>query len=290
VKLMIHASIREGIHHGDALDLIMHVSSGSVDTIITSPPYPGRAGGVHPDEFVAWWLPFAQEFMRVIKPGGSLVVNIKEPVVDGERHTCVFSLITAMRHMNWRWVDEYVWHKSATTPGYWPNRLRDGWERCLHFSKQPRFSFFADQISVPVGKWAKRERLAPADLVRTESRTGSASAVRRSNWNGRSEVHPSNVLHFACETQNVGHPCAYPEKLPEFFIQLLTRGGDLVLDPFLGSGTTAAVATRLGRRFIGFEKEKYYFEIAQRRVDRVKRDAGNPTVRTEASPDPAKTI
>jgi len=287
---MTPATIHEGIHLGNALDLLKQILCGSVDLIVTSPPYPGRPGGAHPDEFVAWWLPFAEEFIRVITPTGSLVVNIKEPVVDGERHTCVSSLIIAMRHKGWRWVDEFLWHKSTTTPGYWPNRLRDGWERCLHFSKQPQFAFYADQVMVSIGKWAKRERLAPADLVRTESRTGSAFGVRRSDWNDRSEVYPSNVLHFSCETRNVGHPCAYPEKLPEFFINLLTREGDVVLDPFLGSGTTAVVAKRLGRRFIGFEKKKYYFEIARRRVGRVKPGESETTVCAEANRDPIKTI
>jgi site-specific DNA-methyltransferase (adenine-specific) len=79
-------------------------------------------------------------------------------------------------------------------------------------------------------------------------------------------VYPSNVLHFAAETRNVGHPRAFPERLPDFFIRLLTKEGDLVLDPFLGSGTSAVVAKRLRRRFIGFEQEREYVEVARRRV------------------------
>jgi DNA modification methylase len=157
---MTRAAIRDGIHHDDTLVLIKRVPSGTVDLIVTSPSYPGRPGGMHPDEFVAWWLPFASEFQRVLNPAGSLVLNFKEPAIDGERHTCVSSLITAMRHMGWRWVDEYVWHKSTAMPGRWASRLRDGWERCLQFIKQPQFAFCADQILQPIGKWAQCKRVA----------------------------------------------------------------------------------------------------------------------------------
>ena len=72
------------IRCGTALTLIMRLQS-IVDLIMTSPPWPGRQGGPHPDDYVAWFLPYVRQFMRVLKPGGSLVLNIKEPVVDGER-------------------------------------------------------------------------------------------------------------------------------------------------------------------------------------------------------------
>ena len=121
---------------------------------------------------------------------------------------------------------------------------------------------------VPIGEWAKRERLGLDDVVRSESGTGAPFAVRRANWNQRDMVYPSNVLDFAAETRNVGHPRAFPEKLPEFFIRLLTKERDLVCDPFLGSGTTAVVAKRLQRRFIGFEQDRRYVEIARQRFRR----------------------
>jgi site-specific DNA-methyltransferase (adenine-specific) len=260
--------IRIGIHHGHTEELITRVLSEWVNLIVTSPPYPGRPGGVHPDEFVAWWMPFADQFWRVLHPSGSLVLNIREPCLDGERHTCVISLIMAMRYRGWRWVDEYVWHKSNAVPGRWPNRLRDGWERCLHFTKSEPCAFYDDHVMVPIGEWAKHERMSLDDMVALESGTGSGASVRHAAWNDREMVYPSNVLHFAAETRNVGHGCAFPERLPDFFIRLLTKEGDLVFDPFLGSGTSAVVAQRLGRRFIGFEQDRRYVERARRRVRR----------------------
>ena len=261
-------AIREGIWPGDAGALIKRVPSGCVDLIVTSVPYPGRRGGVHPDEFVAWCMPFADEFWRVLRSTGSLVLNVREPCVNGERHTCVLNLILAMRYKGWMWVEEYCWHKRNTSPGRWPNRLRDGWERCLHFTKSTESEFYDEQVMIPIGGWSKGNRRNVNDMVRTESGTGAPFAVCRANWHGKDMVFPSNVLHFAAETRNVGHPRAFPEKLPEFFIKLLTKEDDLVFDPFLGSGTTAVVARRLGRRFIGFEQERRYVEVARRRVQR----------------------
>jgi site-specific DNA-methyltransferase (adenine-specific) len=232
---LMNRPIHAGIYRGDERQLITRVQSGSIHLIKTSPPYPGRPNGVHPDEFVAWWMPSADQFWRVLHPSGSLVLNIREPCVGGERHTCVLSLIIAMRYRGWLWVDEYPWYKTNPMPGRWPNRLRDGWERCLHFAKSNPCAFYPEQVMVPIGEWAKRQRLSLDDVVRSESGTGSPFAVCRANWNGRDMVYPSNVLHFATETRNVGHKCAFPEQLPDFFIRLLTKEGDLVLDPFLGS-------------------------------------------------------
>ena len=91
-------------------------------------------GGIAPDDDVAWFLPIAAELKRVLKPEGSFVLNIKERVVNGERHTYVLELIIALRKQGWFWTEEYMWHKRNSYPGKWPNRFRDAWERCLHFT------------------------------------------------------------------------------------------------------------------------------------------------------------
>ena len=107
-----------GIHLGDTRSLAAGLPAESVNLIVTSAPYPGRAGGVHPDEFVAWWMPFADQFWRVLHSSGSLVLNIREPCINGERHTCVLSLIVAMRYRGWLWVDEYLLAQAQHQP--WP--------------------------------------------------------------------------------------------------------------------------------------------------------------------------
>jgi hypothetical protein len=86
------------------------------------------------------------------------------------------------------------------------------------------------------------------------------------NWVGRELVYPTNVLHMAPECGNQGHPATFPVRLPEFFIRLLSKPGDRVLDPFLGSGTTAVAAQRLGREALGCEVSTDYVKLACERI------------------------
>ncbi|MBW8759185.1 MAG: site-specific DNA-methyltransferase [Burkholderiales bacterium] len=210
-----------------------------VDLIVTSPPYADQRastyGGVTADDYVAWFLPRAEQMRRVLKPGGSLVVNIKEKVVDGERHTYVLELIIALRRQGWLWTEEYVWHKRNCFPGKWPNRFRDAWERCLHFTREKRFKMNQD----------------------------NAFGKNIANWQGRDRAYPTNVLHLATECGNKGHSAAFPQALPRWFIELFTDPGDTVLDPFAGSGTTLAAALALGRHAIGVELAPPYVTRAR---------------------------
>jgi len=261
------------IHLGDCLELVETFPDNSIDLIITSPPYADQRKrtyeGVHPDKYVEWFTPMSKEFLRVLKPKGSFVLNIKERVVKGERHTYVIELILAMRQQGWLWTEEYCWHKKNSYPGKWPNRFRDSWERCLHFNKQRKFNMYQDAVMVPVGEWAdtRLKNLSETDQIRDESRVESGFGKNVSNWVGRDKVYPTNVLHMATVTSNVGHSAAFPETLPEWFMRLFTKRGDIVFDPFLGSGTTAVVAKRMGRQYIGIEKKERYFNVARERID-----------------------
>jgi DNA modification methylase len=191
----------------------------------------------------------------VLKPSGTFILNIKEKVVDGERHTYVLELIIALRQQGWLWTEEYIWHKKNSYPGKWPNRFRDAWERCLQFNKQKQFHMYQDNVMVPMGDWAKTRlrNLSETDRHRDESKVGSGFGKNVSNWLGREKVYPTNVLHLATESSNRSHSAAFPLELPKWFIQLFTQEGDVVLDPFMGVGTTALAAGALGRHYLGIE-------------------------------------
>lgn len=270
-----HHPALDTIYWNDALTTLKTFEDNTIDLIVTSPPYADQRkktyGGIKPDEYVDWFKPITAELLRVMKPTGSFVLNIKERVVKGERHTYVLELILEMRKQGWLWTEEYCWHKKNSYPGKWPNRFRDSWERCLHFNKQRKFNMYQDAVRVPVGDWAQTrlKSLSNTDKTRDESKVQSGFGKNVSNWVGRDTVYPNNVLHMATECNNVGHSAAFPVDLPAWFIRLFTQPGDVVLDPFIGSGTTAAAAKQLGRHFVGIEKEATYCGIAVKRIGNI---------------------
>ncbi len=261
--------LRADFHCGDCLAVLNKYPADFFDLIVTSPPYADSRektyGGIHPDRYVEWFLPRSAEFLRVLKPTGSFVFNIKERVVKSERHTYVLELIIAMRNQGWLWTEEYIWHKKNCHPGKWPNRFRDSWERLLHFTKSKHFAMYQDEVMVPMGDWAKTrlKTLGDNDRIRFQSQVGSGFGKNVSNWIGREMAYPTNVLHMATESSNKNHSAAFPRALPEWFIKLFTKEGDWVLDPFVGSGTTCSVAYSLGRNSVGIDIHPHYIELAE---------------------------
>lgn len=258
--------VKTDIFLGDCKEVLRQIPQNSIDLIFTSPPYADQRkntyGGIHPDEYVAWFLPIAQELLRVLKPTGTFVLNIKEKVVEGERSTYVLELILALRKQGWFWTEEFVWHKKNSYPGKWANRFRDSWERLLQFNKDKKFNMYQDEVKVPIGDWAKGrlKNLSETDKIRDNAKNGSGFGKNISNWVGKETVYPTNVVHLATECQNKNHPAAFPESLPEWFIKLFTQEGDTVLDPFAGSGTTLFVSQRMKRNVIGIELLSEYHE------------------------------
>ncbi len=258
---------------GDSREVLKTLPENSIDLIVTSPPYADQRkntyGGIHPDDYVEWFLPISAELLRVLKPTGTFILNIKERVVKGERHTYVIELILAMRKQGWLWTEEFCWHKKNSYPGKWPNRFRDSWERLLQFNKQRQFNMYQEAVMVPVGDWSKKrlQNLSPTDQRRDESRVGSGFGKRVANWVGRELVYLTNVLHMATVTRNKNHSAAFPESLPEWFIKLFTKEGDWVLDPFMGSGTTLRVAYRMRRNSIGIDIMDDYYQMVEETLE-----------------------
>ncbi len=257
---------------GDCREELTTLKDNSIDLIFTSPPYADSRlrtyGGISADKYVDWFLPITKELFRVLKPDGTFVLNIKEKVANGERHTYVIELILAMRKQGWLWTEEFIWHKKNSYPGKWPNRFRDSWERLLQFNKSRKFNMYQEEVMVPMGDWANRrlKNLSETDKVRDPSRVGSGFAKNISNWIGRELAYPTNVLHMATETRNKSHSAVFPQDLPEWFIKLFTKQGDWVLDPFMGSGTTIKVAQKMKRNGVGIEILPEYFKLTQKEI------------------------
>ena len=260
---------------GDCLSVLKVLPSECFDLIFTSPPYADNRkktyNGVPTERYVDWFLPISDELRRVLKPSGSFVLNIKERATNSERQTYVLELILAIKKQGWLWIEEYIWHKKNCYPGKWPNRFRDAWERCLHFTKQKQFKMFQDAVMVPMGDWAEKRltKLNDRDKIRDESRVGSGFGKNVSNWLGRRYVYPTNVLHLSTECANRGHSASFPISLPMWFIRLFTEKGDLVLDPFIGAGTTAIACIKLNRHYIGIEMMENYYRLALEAIEKV---------------------
>lgn len=277
--------VRANLYLGDSKEVIKNIPDNSVDLIFTSPPYADQRkstyGGVHPDKYVEWFLPISIELLRVLKPTGTFVLNIKEKVTEGERSTYVMELILAMRQQGWLWTEEFIWHKKNSYPGKWPNRFRDSWERLLQFNKDKKFTMYQDEVMVPMGDWAKSRlrKLSDTDKKRDNSKVGSGFGKNISNWINRDKAYPSNVLHLATECGNKKHSAAFPEELPEWFIKLFTKQGDTILDPFMGSGTTNIVAQRMKRNSIGIEIIEEYYDMVREQIEPVKIILFDPKVK-----------
>jgi site-specific DNA-methyltransferase (adenine-specific) len=260
------------IIHGDCLSVVSTFREECIDLIITSPPYADNRkksyGGVPIKHYVDWFLPISDQLKRVLKPEGSFVLNIKERASNSERQTYVLELILEMKKQGWLWVEEYIWYKKNCYPGKWPNRFRDAWERCLHFTKQKNFKMFQEAVMVPMGNWAEKrlEKLSDTDRIRNESRSLSGFGKNVSHWLGKKYVYPTNVLHLATECSNRNHSAVFPISLPAWFIKLFTEEGDVVLDPFIGSGTTALACIELNRHYIGIELVENYYKLALENV------------------------
>jgi len=259
---------------GDCAKELKSLEKNSIDLIVTSPPYANQRsnsyGGIHPDKYVEWFLPITKELLRVLKPTGTFILNIKERVLNGERHTYVIELILEMRKQGWLWTEEFMWHKKNCYPGKWPNRFRDSWERLLQFNKNRNFKMNQESVMTPMGDWSngRLKNLSETDKLRDESKVGSGFGKNVSNWIGREKAYPTNVLHMSTECNNKSHSAVFPEKLPEWFIKLFTDEEDWVLDPFTGSGTTNKVAQRLRRNSIGIEILPEYYEMVDSQLNK----------------------
>lgn len=287
----------------DSQSFLSKIPDNSVDLVITSPPYADKRkcyyGSVHPNNYVEWFLPIANDLKRILKENGSFILNIKEHPRNGERETYVIELILALKTMGWLWIEEYCWYKKNSFPGKWPNRFRDSWERCLHFSTKKDFNMYQDAVKVPIGDWAEKrfKSMSEKDFKRHVSSTNGSLGRNVSNWLDRKRVYPHNVVVFeeerylndiesdtvptlielATVCHNKNHSAAFPIELPTWFIKLFTKENDVVLDPFIGSGTSAIASILLNRNYIGIEKKKEFAQAARKHINElikeIKQDA-----------------
>lgn len=261
------------IYQGNSLDLLKQLSDNSVDLIITSPPYSDLKNyvnnkGIHPDEYVDWFLPFCKEIERVIKPTGSFILNINDKVNNGFRHPYVFDLISRLhKETNLKMVDRLFWNKMKSLPIR--NRFGDRVEFLFWFAKSENYYFDIDSMRTEYSEKSIKRMQNP--LKRRFARTENDDNLEYKNWKpNKKGALPTTLINISSETKRISnnHIAVYPTKLVEYFIKGSTKEGDLVLDPFSGTGTTALVAKNLKRNWIGFELEEEFIIESEKRINK----------------------
>lgn len=267
--------LSDGVTHGDALDWLPKLPPASVDLFFTSPPYADARGysRIHPDQYVEWFLPFAEAMLTTASERGSLVLNIKNRVANrgplkGQRHPYVYQLVLAMQDMGWRWIETYIWAKPNAVPGRFGPRTKDSFEYVYQFARGAKPFFDLDAVRVPYK--ADEAEIARRKLDRLGRRNTDAGFGRdRTKTYLLGGADPGNVVSVP-QTYNqhrsVAHTAAMPEGLARFFIRAMSPADGIVIDPFAGGGTTTVVARRLGRRAGGFEIHDEFVQVAHRRI------------------------
>jgi len=257
----------------DCLDVLRSTPDDTFDLVITSPPYDG-----HPkygdgerygrDWYEGFFLTVTSEVLRTLKPHGSFVLNYRSKRHGDERGTLQYELVFWLRRQGFLFAEDFVWGKPSPPPGRFNRFLKDAVEYCFQFTKSSGWQFFPEHCLTPA-RWDARDRERRRRLAHNFVRVDEPSGQGRKRVQaGPDMVRPSTLLRFEPEfgANPTEHPARFPLDLPLFFIRLMTRPGQLVLDPFGGTGTTAVASERLGRRWVVVERDGGYASVLPARL------------------------
>jgi DNA modification methylase len=260
------------IYQGNSLDLLKQMSDNSVDLVITSPPYADLKvyidnPGILADDYVEWFLPFCNEICRVIKPTGSFILNINDKVENGFRHPYVYDLISEIhKRTDLKMFERLFWNKMKGLPNR--SRFGDRVEYIFWFAKQKGFYFNIDEMRTEYSPKSIQRMKKP--LKKRFSRTEENQVSNEyKDWKENPlGALPTTLVSISSESKRIAdnHVAVYPVDFAKYFIKGATKPGDLVLDPFMGTGTTGLAAKELNRNFIGFELQKDYIEVSEKRI------------------------
>lgn len=257
------------------MDVLARMPDDSLDLVVTSPPYDGQpkyGNGEAYDRtwFVDHFLPVTGELLRALRPSGSFILNYRSKRRDGERGVLQYELVLWLRDQGWNFCEDFIWGKPSPPPGRWNRHLKDAVEYCFQFSKTKTWSFYPEQVLKPA-RWDRKDLERRKRLAQNFVRVNEPSGHGRHRVNaGPDMVRPSTLLSFEPEFEPnpTEHPARFPVELPSFFIELCTRPGDVVFDPFGGTGTTGLAAEVLGRKWLLSELDEHYAGILPARIQK----------------------
>ena len=283
----------------DALEICAQIPDNSIDLIFTSPPYALEFkkdyGNVSKKEYVSWFLDFAHEFKRILKPDGSFVLNIAGSYNKGTPTKSIYQyklLVELIETVGLHLAQEFYWHNPAKmpAPAEWVTvrriRVKDSVEHLWWFGKTPYpkasnrkvlSAYSADMIRLNKRKLEKTTRPSGYNINESFAQIDSGGSIPSNVLEEPLELneYASNFIRsgnnaandkytLACKSMGIKpHPARFPSALPSFFIKMLTEEGDVVFDPFAGSNTTGMIAEQQARVWLSTDLEKEYVEASK---------------------------
>ena len=249
------------IANGDSLDLLKELSDNSIDLVVTSPPYDNMRsyGGVinqwNEDKFKA----MAKELARTLKDGGVIVWVVADQTINGSESGTSFKQALHFKELGLNIHDTMIWRKINPMPNNQGKRYFNSFEYMFVFSKGTPKTFNPIMEKCKLGGTKVKASRTHLDIK--EKRKMNRDFIVKE------ERYKYNVWDIAVSTNKTIHTAAFPLNLARDHILTWSNKGDLVLDPFLGSGTTVIAAIELERSFIGCELNKDYYNESIKRIE-----------------------
>ena len=257
------------IYQGDCLEVLKTFEDNSIDLTVTSPPYDNLRtyGGVIDGWSFEKFQGISKELYRITKEGGVVVWVVADATIKGSETGTSFKQALYFMECGFNLHDTMIWEKTGMLPTQ--DRYYNIFEYMFVLSKgRPKtMNFICDHKTTAGGRVQKKD----ACINKGAQKNGAGTFVRN-EYSRRTNLWRISIGKNK-ETQ--GHPAPFPEALANDHILSWSNEGDVVFDPFMGSGTTGKMAILNNRNFIGIELNEEYFKIAERRIEEAKNEITN---------------
>lgn len=257
--------------HGDALEQAQQLSDGSVDCIVTSPPYYGlRDYGSEgqygleetPAAYVETMRALFSELRRALADDGTLWLNIGDSYGKNKNLLGIpWRVAFALQDDGWILRNSIIWEKPNAMPESVTDRLSGRHENIFMFSKSQRYWFDLD----PIRQESEKRKPQPSDKKRPDEAWNSSTGLnphhgqRTPHVNGK---NPGDIWSISTKPFPGSHFAVFPPEIPRRAIVAGCKPGGTVLDPFSGSGTTGLMAQENGRKYVGIDISADYLKLS----------------------------
>ena len=239
---------------GDAAEKLKTIKENSVDLVVTSPPYDNLRSynGIGNTWNHEKFKEIAKELVRVLKPGGVIVWVVNDKTEKGSKTGTSFRQALYFMELGLNLNDTMIWKKTNPLPVVKQPRYNPVFEYMFVFSKGVPKTF--NPLMEPC-------KCAGQKYDSTCKNMGGENGRTHKTFNINKEKVMGNIWEIAVAQNKTVHPAVYPIEIPLRHIKSWTNEGDIILDPFMGSGTTALAALQLNRKFIGIEMNEEYYNL-----------------------------